>query len=333
MSAKARSVESHLQPAERELIAEAVTSGAKRYFDSRRGRIPDFVQTHFSLKGALRINRRALGGDLLRAPANLMWAAPYLGLRVSSLVLRKAGVKRLGERLGRVPPGFQTRVQREVQWLVQTELLELPWEQDGRRAEADALLAAILAEPALSALLVNYLERIHEEALRPGFEQALRRDLGAYGGARLAAADLACGVISLSAGAAAFKQLTPGALSTGSALAAAIAQHSAISGFVFGPTLGSVYYGVFPAAASAGLIAASTGGVLAALGVVSAFSGVITDPVQARLGLHQRRLGKLIDALEAGFASPDAEGFRPRDHYAARIFDFFDLLKSAATLR
>ena len=219
----------HLSEDEQQLIAAAVDAGARQYFEARRAYVPVFVEEHFSVKGALRINRQAIGADLLRAPANLMWAAPYLGIRFSSLLLRKAGVRALSERLARVPPGFRTRVQREVEWLVRTELLDLPFEQDDRSHSEDALLAAILAQEDLSKLLVDYLERIDAHARRPDFERALGSQLGTYGGTRLAAADLACGVLSLSAGATFFKQLTPGALSTGTALAAAIAQQSPIS--------------------------------------------------------------------------------------------------------
>jgi hypothetical protein len=127
-----------------------------------------------------------------------------------------------------------------------------------------------------------------------------------------------------------FKQLTPGAMSTGSALAAAIAQQSAISHFMFGSSLGSIYYSVFPAAASFGLLAATTGGVLAALGVLSAFSGIITDPLQKQFGVHERRLYKLIDALEAQFIEGSNKRFYPKDHYIARILDLFDVLKTAS---
>lgn len=321
-----------LSDAERRLISAAVDAGVQRYLASCRERVPAFVARHFSFKGALRINRKALGLDLVRAPANLLWAAPYLGVRVSGLVLRKAGVSSLGARLERLPSGFSTQVQREVEWLVHTELLGLPRVQGDRAHEEDALLGAILADEALAELLTGYLERIGELAQRPQFERHLQAQLAGYGGTRTAAADLACGVLSLSAGAALFKQLTPGALSTGGALAAAIAQQTAISKFMFGSTLGAMYYGVFPVSASIGLIALSSGGVLAAMGVVSAFSGVLTDPVQARLGIHQRRLHRLIDAMEAALGGEGEAEFRPKDHYVARLFDLFDLLKTSASM-
>jgi hypothetical protein len=330
-------IKSHAPPSvlsaeERQIISDAVDTGSAQYFEACRQRVPEFVERHYSFNGALRIHRKALGGDLLRAPANLLLGTPYLMTQASRTLLRKAGAKNLSRRLERIPPGFKTRVQKELEWLIFTELLKLPIDQDERRFEEDELLAEILSQPELSKRLLVYLDQINANTRRADFEASLQKNLNRYAGTRVAVADLACGIISLAAGAAAFHKLAPGALSTGSVLAAAIAQQSAISGFLFGQTLGSIYYGIFPAAASMGLLIASTGGVLALLGLFSAVSGIVTDPVQRRLGIHQRRLYKFIDALEQEFFQTDTSGFNPKDHYVARIFDLFDILKTAANL-
>jgi hypothetical protein len=317
---------------EQQIISDAVDRGAAQYFEGCRQRVPEFIARHYSFNGALRIHRKAIGGDLVRAPANLLWGAPYLFTHVSRTVLRKVGAVSLSQWLERIPPGFKTQVQKEIEWLTFTELLKLPIDQGDRHFEEDALLAEILSQPALEQRLLSYMNQINANSQRADFEDSLRRNLNRYAGTRVAVADLACGIISLAAGAAAFNKLAPGALSSGSVIAAAIAQQSAISGFLFGQTLGSIYYGLFPAAASMGLVAASTGGVLAVLGLFSAISGIITDPLQRRLGIHQRRLNKLINALEKEFSQADASGFDPKDHYVARIFDLFDILKTAAGL-
>lgn len=67
------------------------------------------------------------------------------------------------------------------------------------------------------------------------------------------------------------------------------------------------------------------GGVLAASAAIAAFSGVVTDPLQRRLGLHQRRLVKLMDTLEAGFLGGDAR-MAVREQYTARLLDMLDAL-------
>src|SRR5918992_1029005 len=75
-------------------------------------------------------------------------------------------------------PGFIDRhfsvrgalaLHRELQWLLYTELLELPYAQEGRASHRDALLEHILAEPRIAALCDEYLLTLHSVADRPAF--------------------------------------------------------------------------------------------------------------------------------------------------------------------
>ena len=60
-----------------------------------------------------------------------------------------------------------------------------------------------------------------------------------------------------------------------------------------------------------------------------AFAGVVTDPVQRHLGLHRRRLERLVDSLEAELKGRGDSRFVVRDHYVARILDLMDILRAA----
>ena len=311
-------------------VETAVDKAIQKYVDSRKDRISGFVKEHFSFPGALVLNRKAIGSDLYKAPLNMIWLPPYTVLKASSALLKKVGFQRVSSRIENMPMGFTTDVQKEVTWLIFTGLLEIPYVQGKRKSNKDALLQIILDQPKISSFLAIALSRIYSKSRDPEFRFVLEKNLSEYSKSRTAAADLAGSLISLSAGATMFHQMTPGALSTGGALAAAIAQQTAISNFVLGPTLGSLYYGVFPASASVTLLTVSTGTVLAALAVTSSFSGIITDPIQYRLEIHERRLNRLIDSIEKALKGVDNEGFKIRDHYVVRIFDLFDLIMKAA---
>ena len=115
-------------------------------------------------------------------------------------------------------------------------------------------------------------------------------------------------------------------MSLGPAAAQMLVQHAAIAGFPLGSGVGALWYGAFPAAAPAALSIGLTGGLLAAGAVVGAFSGVVTDPIQRRLGLHQRRLRRLIDCLEAELTGRGESRFTVRDHYVARTLDVIEAL-------
>lgn len=301
---------------------------ARRYTDQRRANVAAFCVRHFSVRGAWRINRKALGHDLWRTPANILWAPAYLGSRALLGLSRRAGWQAAVHRLERLPPGLQTAVAREVEWLVYTELLELPIVQAERSSSRDALLETLLAHESVVALLLPELQTLERLGHGPATREKLERFLAVYAGSRTAAAEMAGSLLQLAAGAAAFQKFTPGTLALGSAAAAALAQQMAIANFALGPALGSLYYGLFPASASAGLVAATVGGLMLTLGVLAAFTGIVTDPVQQALGLHERRLHRLLDALEKALTGQGGD-FRLRDAYAARVFDVIDLVRGA----
>ncbi len=64
--------------------------------------------------------------------------------------------------------------------------------------------------------------------------------------------------------------------------------------------------------------------------MASAFSGIIADPVQKSLGLHQRRLHRLVYALEKQWTSEHEDSkFVAHDPYVGRLMDVFDALSAA----
>jgi hypothetical protein len=309
---------------------QIVADAANRYFESRRARVDEFVDHHFSLAGSVAIHRKALGWDMLKAPANIALAVPNLAMKVAAVGAQALGAKRVSASLRSRNLLLETAVGREIEWLIMTELLELPLRQGDRESRKDALAETILSAPELQRSINAILEAIGRRADDPGFRQRLEDTIATYTGTRSAAAEITTTLITLGAGGLAVKQATPGIISLGPVLAAAMAQQAAIASFPLGATLGSLWYGAFPAAASPALIAGVTSSLLAVSSVAAAFAGIIADPVQRALGLHRRRLLRLIDALEQQFGQEHGEsGFVTRDHYVARLLDFLDLLGSA----
>ena len=311
---------------------QAVQDGIASYFAARRERVRPFVDRHFSLSGAAAIHRAALGGDILRAPANLLLAGPHAGAKAAGAVAAKLGARRLAHKLESRNLLLRTRVSRQIEWLVFTDLLELPCVQKGRESHRDALAEAILAEPAVTDLAATMLAEIGRRGEDPAFRARLTETMTSYAATRAAAAEIATSLLTLGTGAMALKQLTPGAVTLGPALAAMLAQQSAIAAFPLGAGLGGLWYGMFPAAAPVALIAGLTGGLMFAAACVAAFAGIVTDPLQRRLGLHERRLQRMLDALERQMLDPGARAYVVHDHYVARLLDLFDLLGSAYRL-
>ncbi|MGY6276720.1 DUF6635 family protein [Methylomonas sp. MgM2] len=318
-----------LSAEQRRLIRDAVDAGIERYIKDRKAKVPAFVAEHFLFRGTLRLHRKALGKDLYKAPLNVIWLLPLAATRAGAFLLDKMGAVNIARRLKRLPSGFQTDVQKEVVWLIYTELLELPFRQEAKTSTKDALLEAILQDAKLATLIDGYLNEILRNAARPDFRRKLELNLQTYAGSRAAASEIAGNIITLCSSYAALQQTMPGALSAGAAAATAIAQKIAIAQFWLGPALGAWYYGLFPVTASAGLVVAVTGAVMAALGVISAFTGIIADPLQTKLGLHQKRLYRFIDVLAAELKGEPEAKYGIDEIYLGRIFDILDLLRLA----
>ncbi|UCB47581.1 MAG: hypothetical protein JSW56_10365, partial [Deltaproteobacteria bacterium] len=207
----------------------AVGRAIEAYIESRKEKVPHFVRKHFSFKGAVKLNRKAFSSDLYKVPLNVAWTIPYLTLRGSSSLLKRMGLEKFPSHVERLPVGFETKVQKEISWLIFTELLEIPYAQGNRRSEKDALLENILNQPDISSLFMGDLSTIYSKSKDPRFRPALEKNLMAYSRSRTAASELAGNIISLSAGASVFGKMTPGALTVGGGLAATIAQQAAIS--------------------------------------------------------------------------------------------------------
>ncbi|HSA81208.1 MAG TPA: DUF6635 family protein [Geminicoccaceae bacterium] len=315
-----------IDPAEAEaIIARAIA----RYVAERRDRIKGFVDANFSLLGALRLHREALGLDLVRAPANLALVPPYLVMQLGAAGLGGAGARRAARWLRTRNLFLTTDVARELTFRLHRDLLELPYGDGARRTEHNALAEAILADQRLALPLAAIRERLQQRG-EPEAGARLLAMLETYAGARTAAADLFNNALLASTGAALFQKLTPGAFSLGPVLAGAIAHQAAVASFPLGAGLGSLWYAWFPTAPSAALLLGTTGGLMLLTAVTAGFAGVVSDPVQRALGLHARRLERLIDALARELAGDSDVAFQVRDHYVARIFDLVDLSRAAA---
>jgi Family of unknown function (DUF6635) len=312
--------------AARAIVARAID----RYITGRRARVQTFVDANYSLLGSLRLHRLALGPDLLRAPANVALLPPYLAMQLGAAGLKRLRARRAARWLAGLNPFIETDVARELTFRLHRDLLQLPYDDGRRRTEGDALAEAILEDPSLAEPLAALLDRLRAPSGSPEARARVRAMLRTYAGARHAAADLFNNALLASTGAALFQKLTPGTFSLGPVLASALAHQAAVASFPLGAGLGSLWYAWFPVQPSAGLLLGATGGLLLLSAVTAGFAGVIGDPLQRALGLHGRRLHRLIDALGRELRGESAVAFQVRDHYVARIFDVVDLARAAA---
>ncbi|MGA9164007.1 MAG: DUF6635 family protein [Thiobacillus sp.] len=310
----------------RAAIESAITSGTTRYILGRDKKIDEFVKRHYSFRGALKIHSHAVGLDIIRVPVNIVWSLVNIFLALVGLIAKVIRLHRIQDFVKRIPPGLETDMDKQISWLIVTELLELPHRAGSRISTNDALMAEIMKDPGLRSLIEEELESLDQLKANPKFKEELNRKLAEYGATRTGAADLASNVVLLVTSQFAIGQASFGALSAGSAVSASVAQSIAVSNFWLGTTAGSYYYAVVPVAVSMRLLVAMTALIAVVLALVSTFIGIFTDPIQAKLGLHHRRLRKLVKAVEKDLLGKSDGEFQLREKYIGRVFDIVDFL-------
>lgn len=311
------------EPTSPRAIESAINRGAQRYFEACRAAVPAFVDRHFRYPGAARTNRAALGGDMLRAPINLLWAPVYgLVCLLRALIRGRPALAHLDEALSHVPDGLTTRVQRHISERILQELLN---PESGHGLE-DYLVESLREE--YDSHHPGHTDvRRFRQLLVPLMDDALTQ----YRVTRTASADITNNLSCTVLGAFAFQKFTPGGIGVAIVLASIVAKALAVRDFFLGETLGNLYYGLFPPEPSATTTVIVILAVLGLLSAVAALSGMITDPLQAATGLHRRRLTTLLDHLQQDFLNQTQGSFRPKDAFVARILDAFDVIKSGLT--
>ncbi|MEM9031251.1 MAG: DUF6635 family protein [Pseudomonadota bacterium] len=247
----------------------------------QHARIDAFVARHFGLRGTWGLHRHALGWDLLRAPANVALAPVFLVVRLLALLVSLAGLKRSGR------------------WLADRRIL--------LRSSVARVVAAVVRE-----------ELIADLAPLSARQSRLVED---YAAVRSAVSEILTTALVLVLGAALFRIATPGVISLAPVLTEYAARSAALAEFPLGRRLGGLWYGVFPIELPIWYIVLVGFGLAMVASLVTTFAGLLADPVQAALGIHRRRLLRLLSQINS--QRDEAPGLA-REHVLARLADITD---------
>lgn len=253
---------------------------------ARQRAVAGFVRDRYGPRGTLRLHRAVLGLDLLRAPINVALSPVFLLTRLGAWVCGKVGLHAAGG------------------WLAR------------RRVFLPSDLARLLHDD-----LTAFLRAMQAEGLAPDIPDAdLRRAVSVYTETRNAVAEITTSMIVLIVGVAMFGATTPGVISLAGPVAELRAQRQAIDDFVLGSGLGRLWNGMFPVEPSAAQVAVTGVALAIAASVVTAFAGLLADPLQLWTGVHRRRLMRLLARLDRKAEAPGLE----REHLLARSGDLAD---------
>lgn len=297
----------------------------EKYWTACNHRVTLFVDRHYRWPGVYALHRAALGLDLLKAPVNVLLALPALVLQIIALALRRLGAVGPARRLLSLPLGFQTAVEKALVVRLRREILEL---QGSGGHEWEDLVSCASFERRTRSESRQSLTALERDELRVAADELIER----YAETRRAVADLTTALVVGVVGVVLVDRFTPGAISAGQELAAGVSRYAAVHDFFLGPTLGRWFYHFFPPETGLWFEIVAMVVVALSMSLVSAFSGLLADPVQAYTGLHQARLRRWLKTLRrlVGFAVE--EDYRPWDPYMARIVDVVDAVKGMSSI-
>ncbi|CUK20705.1 hypothetical protein RUE5091_04547 [Ruegeria denitrificans] len=301
-------------------VEKVVRPKVREYFMDRRAEVDVFVARHFTWPGTLLLHRSALGWDILRAPMNVVLSPILVLTRIAAYLCRCAQWRGGADWLASRRILLRTTVARRVEACVVADLLQLSLAEGAAAQSPEALTRAILGAPKFREMIRKRESAADAEALSHRMAGAISE----YTATRSAVAEMTTVLCALVVGALVFQALTPGMISMAPGVADAMASTNAITEFPLGQTIGGIWYGFFPTDASPWLITVTMAGLVMIGSVFAAFAGAFADPVQSRLGIHRRRLLRLIDTLEVELTGLGQRPFVAREHFYARLLDLWD---------
>jgi uncharacterized protein DUF6635 len=227
-------------------------------------------------------------------PGQCLWAIPSLFLKNVIAIPVKLGWRSGAELITRVPTGLKTRYQREIERLIATELLEWPDTMSDRWASTNGLLERIKQHKQVGPLLAS--GALSDEALKE--LSNIPHLIASHSASRALVLDTTATVLTLATGWLFFGDHSLGISGIGDQIARSRAKDKATSTFLFGASLGSAFYSVFPPKPSFWQVVVATLTVGLFVTAMSLLVGLLSDPCLKRVGFQHTQLNSLIDAVE-----------------------------------
>ena len=268
----------------------------EEYIADCRSRVDGFVQRHFSLQETIALQKQSLVSDLLCHPVNALWAIPFLFVKKLIEIPVKLGWRSGNDLITFLPIGLKTRYQREIEQLIATELLEWSCTKGDRRASPIGLLERIKHHKQVGPLLAS--GALSDEALRELSD--IPHLIAEHSAGRALVLDITATVLTLATGWLFFGDHSLGISGIGDQIARNRAKDNAASSFMFGASLGSAFYSVFPPKPSVWQVVGATLIVGLCITAMSLLVGMLSDPCLKRVGFQHTQLNVLIDAVEEG---------------------------------
>lgn len=273
-------------------VRAAFEDVVETYVKERRAALPEFITRELGLVATFNRVRSTAPKDVWRHPINMLLAVASLTIRKAASLADKLGFEWLARTLFKVPLPLSTDYQSQVQQAVVASWL-------GLADEANPLRAMLSSDPRIQDALVTYPHLTTALCGTDKLRKQLRLPLIGYVENRTTLIDLGSSGSTLLAASIVFGDsgLSPSQMV--SRLAGNRANDQAASGFFLGRGAGKVFHKLFPVEPTSWEILLSSMVIFLGLSLLTIAVVLLTDPLLAKLGSHQRQLEKLLDSFTA----------------------------------
>lgn len=269
----------------RTILIEDIQDVLDTYIKDLKLQIPRFLEGHLTLAHCVNSQKRHLAKDFFRNPVNVLWAIPYFSIRKVLEIADKLGSELARTFLQRIPKAIRTDYQKEMERAILEDLYGFKGNSQTPRIEQELRSHQKFQEcsPALIKNIVNVIEKEIRAEVR--LQCTKQHEL----------TDLSTSAIIFYLAGKKFGDSSLDLFGIGKKVASLWAKDEAVSSFMFGKTLGEAYYNFAPPAPTSKQIWISTNASILFFSLLSSIIGVLSYPIQNKLGFCRKQLDSLIE--------------------------------------
>ena len=282
------STENQIPP--RDLLP-SLRAGLDAYIQSRRERVPAFIEKSLSLQNCAKVQARHFVKDVVLNPINTLWAIPYVAVRKVLEAGEKLGWEGANILIPAIPRSARTSFHKEMERTILVDLFGL----DAVGSTKSELAHSLESRSDFKSVFDNPTW----SALRAQIEGDVRACVSEYCNVQNGFNDLACSGGIVIAAQYFFGDRSLDLFAMGRRWAALWSHQRAVTKFPLGHKLGKLFYRVVPAPPPTSKeVYLATGIALGALAFFSTVVSVFGFPARNALGFQRPQIDKLIQSIE-----------------------------------
>ncbi|MBC7713954.1 MAG: hypothetical protein H7177_11485 [Rhizobacter sp.] len=267
------------------IMIEDIQDVLDSYINERNKIISLYLKNHLIISYCFKVQAKHIAKDFFRNPINVIWAIPYFSIKKTLEVAEKMGSEWAKLALLKCPKGLRTDYQKEIEQSILKEVFGF----SANKKLQSVFELEILRHPKLQDISPALLQKIVSIV-----ELDIRTEVNLQCSKQQEVTALAASAAFIFIAHKKFGSHSLDIFGIGKEIAAIWAKKKAVSTFVFGKTLGRAYYNYSPPTPTSKQVVIATLASIVIFSLLSSAIGVLSYPIQNKLGLCRKQLQSLI---------------------------------------